>query len=93
MLSIQITILKERGSHKRKHTLLRLVEIEQELLRKVKTAASIAQERLRNRPAQLEEAVREPVDVPVPGLVGKLDLIVIGASTGGPPTAGRRSWS
>src|SRR5205085_8058418 len=65
----------------------RLVEIRDELVRKVRSAAGVGSDRLRRRPEEIEKASKiEPV-VPTPQMAegGQFTLIAIGASTGGPP--------
>jgi two-component system chemotaxis response regulator CheB len=64
----------------------RLSEIRTELIRKVKAAAAVGTDRLRRRVDDLDKASRaEPAPPSPPEGSGAFGLMVIGASTGGPP--------
>jgi len=64
----------------------RLTEIRDELIRKVRAAASVGPDKLKRRPEDLEKAAKaEPTPAPVPEITGAFSLLVLGASTGGPP--------
>lgn len=64
----------------------RLAEIRDELVRKVRAAAAVGADKIRKRPDDLDVANRaEPAPPEPPVGSGAFSLLVLGASTGGPP--------